>query len=354
MKICFIIATLENGGAERVLATLANMLCAKFEVQIIKFDDKKPFYKLNKSVNLRCLKPFKFDTILNKIISRFRKFFALKNAMKQSKADIFISFLDTTNIICIGANFFIKKPLIICEHSIESYLKSPFFRSLRRIFYPFCDALTVLNLSDKNYYEKFVKKVIIMPNPCEFKICKDLKKENLVIFVGRLDANKNAKMFIKAISNLPPNLRAKYEFCIAGKGELKDELKNLARNLGVKINFLGAIKDIESLYERAKILCLCSFVEGLPSVLIEAAFFKIGRISTNFTNAESLINSGFDGFLVEKNDDKKMSEILANLMQNEKTLSKITQNAVKICEKFSTKSVKKEWLDLIAKISKNN
>lgn len=350
MKICFIIATLENGGAERVLATLSNAFCGEFKVQIIKFDDKKPFYKLNKSVNLQCLEQFKFNTIFNKIISRFRKFFALKNAMKASNADVFISFLDSTNVACIVANFFIKKPLIISEHSIESYLKSPFWRILRRIFYPFSSALTVLNLSDKNYYERFVKNVKIMPNPCEFSICGDSEKENLVIFVGRLDENKNAKMFLKAISNLPLNLRKEYEFCIAGKGELENELKNLAKNLKIKVKFLGAIKDIKSLYERAKILCLCSFEEGLPSVLIESLFFKIARISTNYQNAQELINTGFDGFLVPKNDDKKMAEILITLMQDENLREKITQNALKKCDKFSVKGVKKGWINLIKEI----
>ncbi|EGK3556294.1 glycosyltransferase, partial [Campylobacter jejuni] len=36
MKISFIIATLNSGGAERALVTLANALCKEHEVSIIK------------------------------------------------------------------------------------------------------------------------------------------------------------------------------------------------------------------------------------------------------------------------------------------------------------------------------
>lgn len=351
MKITFIIATLGSGGAERVLVTLANALCEKNEIKIIKFDAENSFYPLDERVRVQSLPAFKFTNLYHKIASRIKKFFALKKAMKESRSDIFISFLDSTNIACIGANFGSKIPLIISEHSTQSYLKPKIWRILRRLFYPYCSALSVLSQNDKSYYEKFVPNVKVLLNPCHFAPQAKLQKENVVLFVGRLDANKNAALFLKAVANLPAHLRDEYEFIIAGEGEQRANLEKLALNLNVKANFLGKVAGIETLYKRAKIICLCSFVEGLPTVLIESLFFGVARISTDYVNsARDLIKNGKDGFIVPQNDALAMSEKLALLMSDEKLRSQIADEASKRCADFDTAHIVRQWLALIKKV----
>lgn len=353
MKITFIIATLGSGGAERVLVTLANVLCKKHEVQIIKFSPQSSFYTLDERIKVQSLPEFKFSNLYHKIASRFKKFFALKKAIKKSKSDVFISFLDSTNIACIIANFGSKIPLIISEHSTQSYLKPKIWRILRRVFYPYCNALSVLSTSDKSYYEHFVKKVVMLLNPCHFTLQTKLKKENAVVFIGRLDQNKNVSMFLKAIAHLPKALQNEYEFLVAGEGEEKESLKKQALNLGIKVHFLGKVQDIEHIYKKAKILCLCSFVEGLPTVLIESLFFEVARISTDYENsAKDLIKDGKDGFLVPKNDEQAMSEKLALLMQNEHLRLSLVNAAKKRCEDFDTTRIVKQWIALIKEVKR--
>lgn len=352
MRISFIIATLGSGGAERVLITLANELCQKHQVNIIKFSQESSFYALDEKISVQNLPAFKFHNLYHKISSRFKKILALKKAMKESKSDIFISFLDSTNIACIVANFGSKTPLIISEHSTQSYLKSKIWRILRRICYPYADALTVLSRSDKKYYEKFVKKVLMLFNPCHFTPqSKNLHKENLVLFIGRLDKNKNAALFLKAIANLAKALQKEYSFIIAGEGDERENLEQMALNLGVNVKFLGKVKDIQSLYERAKILCLCSFVEGLPTVLIESLFFEVARISTDYENSASdLIQDEKDGFLVPKDDFKAMSKRLELLMRDENLRLSLVNNAKQRCKDFEVAKITEQWLKLIEEL----
>lgn len=354
MKISFIIATLGSGGAERVLTTLANELCKKCEVNIIKFNQEDCFYPLDKKVSVQSLNAFKFNNLYNKILSRFKKFFALKKAMKESKSDVFISFLDSTNIACIVANFGLKTPLIISEHSTQSYLKPKIWRVLRRIFYPYAQALTVLSKSDKSYYERFVKKVVVLFNPCHFVAQnEDNQKENCVIFVGRLDKNKNATLFLKAVAKLPKHLQSQYEFIVVGEGDEKENLKQLALNLGIKVNFLGKVQNIQDVYKKAKILCLCSFVEGLPTVLIESLFFKVARISTDYENsAQDLIHDAKDGFIVPKDDEVAMREKLELLMNDENLRLSLVDEAFKRCKDFNTTHITQKWLGLIEEVRK--
>ncbi|EKF1568744.1 glycosyltransferase [Campylobacter coli] len=355
MKITFIIATLNSGGAERVLATLANALCTQHEVSIIKFHVGDSFYKLEENIKLITLEQFRFDTLYHKIASRFKKYLALRKALKENESDVFISFLDTTNIACIFAKIGLKTPLIISEHSNEAYLKSKIWRFLRRLSYPFCDALTVLGSSDKIYYEKFVKRVKLLPNPCHFSteisLNEHFEKENLVLFIGRLDQNKNPQMFLKAIVHLDKKLQEDYEFVVAGDGELRQELEYKAKSLGIKVDFLGRVENVKTLYEKAKVLCLCSFVEGLPTVLIESLYFEVCRISTSYYNgAKDLINDNKDGFLVGCDDEIALARKLELVLKDEQLRKNIVINAKKRCEDFEISYIKKQWLELIDEV----
>ncbi|MCH5335836.1 MAG: glycosyltransferase [Campylobacter sp.] len=353
MKITFIIATLNSGGAERVLVTLANALCKEHQVDIIKFHKEDSFYPLESEICVKTLPQFPFDTIYHKIASRFKKFFALRLALKESKSDIFISFLDTTNIACIAAKWGLKVPLIVSEHSHQSYLKPKIWRFLRNFTYPYANALTVLSSSDKNYYEKFVKKVVLLSNPCHFSLeNKKFKKENLVLFVGRLDMNKNPQMFLRAFENLDKTLRENCEFVVAGDGELKEELEFKAKDLNIK--FLGRVEDIKSLYERAKVLCLCSFIEGLPTVLIESLYFEVCRISTAYTDgARDLIEDLKDGFIVPCDDDVTMAKRISEVLNDENLRLALVNEAKKRCENYEISNIKAKWLSLIAELREN-
>ncbi|WP_270969717.1 glycosyltransferase [Campylobacter upsaliensis] len=353
MKITFIIATLNSGGAERVLVTLANALCKEHEVKIIKFHAEDSFYKLEKEVLVKTLPQFSFHNLYHKIASRIKKIVALRKALRENQSDIFISFLDTTNIACIVAKIGLKTPLVICEHSNEAYLKSKFWRILRRLTYPYAQLLSVLGSSDKAFYEKFVKKVVILNNPCHFSfnVKTHFQKENLVLFVGRLDRNKNASMFIKAVATLRADLLTQYRFCIVGDGELRKNLENEARNLRARVEFLGKVEDMAGLYERAKVLCLCSFVEGLPTVLIEALYFDVCRISSAYYNGvRDLIADEKDGLIVPQNDEKALALALERVLSDEELRKNLVENARKRQKDYELSHIKKQWLDLIREL----
>ncbi|MBQ7676265.1 MAG: glycosyltransferase family 4 protein, partial [Campylobacter sp.] len=55
MKILFVISALGKGGAERVLQVLANKLCLKNEIKILKFDSDEPFYKFSQKIKIKNL-----------------------------------------------------------------------------------------------------------------------------------------------------------------------------------------------------------------------------------------------------------------------------------------------------------
>lgn len=347
MRISFIIASLRAGGAERALITLANELCKEHIVEIICFHDDKSFYKKDEKIKIIKLEEFEYKGYISKIALKIKALKQLRKSIHTNKADVFISLLDTTNIACLIAKP--KRPLIICEHSSHIYLKSKFYRLLRRLFYPKAAALVVLTQKDRFYYSSFVKRLSVLPNPCDFaskrQVYKD--KKQLILFVGRLDENKNPMMFLKALSLL----KCEYEAMMIGDGELYPSLLAYAKSKDLKLCFKKGVKDIKRYYKRAKILCLCSKIEGQPSVLIEAACFGVARICTPY-------ELGFDELLVDKKDaiivrdEEQMSLAIARLLASEDERALLAKNALARLSDFEPKSVAKRWLELILKALK--
>ena len=60
--------------------------------------------------------------------------------------------------------------------------------------------------------------------------------------------------------------------CLVGTGELKDEIKKYAVQLGVidKVLFLGIRKDVPHVMMAMDVMIFPSFYEGMPNVVIEA------------------------------------------------------------------------------------
>ncbi len=87
--------------------------------------------------------------------------------------------------------------------------------------------------------------------------------------IGRLVPQKNYPLLLEAFAllrELPVTLR------IAGDGELRSELVQLAARLGItaRVEFLGAVPDVVPLLAQSEALLLSSDFEGFPSVCVEA------------------------------------------------------------------------------------
>ena len=193
MKIALVISSLGKGGAERVLSVLANYFCEQHDVCVIKFDAEEPFYKILPKVRVLSLDMGVGEQgILGNFTKRFNKIFALRKILKRREFDVVISFLDNTNVLTLIANLGLENKIIITEHTNHRFLKSPMWRALKRIFYPFADGLSVLSKFDFDHYT-YVQNRAIMPNPMfEISHAKDERpaKENIILAAGRLNAYK--------------------------------------------------------------------------------------------------------------------------------------------------------------------
>jgi glycosyltransferase involved in cell wall biosynthesis len=125
------------------------------------------------------------------------------------------------------------------------------------------------------------------------------------VLPGRLSWVKNqvgllfALFLLKLVRALPTDTAV----VLAGRARDKGAarlVKWLARvlRLAKHVRFLGAVKDVQSLYAAADALVLPSWAEGMPNVVLEAQLAGLPAVVTKQANRDGLVRDGESGFVV--------------------------------------------------------
>ena len=116
------------------------------------------------------------------------------------------------------------------------------------------------------------------------------KDATMILSVGELNENKNHKVVINAISKIE---NESIYYVIAGEGNLRGSLINLAKQLGVdnKVILLGYRRDVVELCKSADMYIHPSYREGLPVALMEAVACGIPCMASNIRGCNDLLSN---------------------------------------------------------------
>lgn len=221
----------------------------------------------------------------------------------------------------------------------------------------------VVLLSDK--YKKIFQDVIgikncdklyAIPNPLLTTNSKRFEKENLVIFVGRLEFQKRVDRLLAVWKNIY-NQHNNWELKIIGDGNSRQLFESISNKYQLKnVEFVGKTFPDEY-YKKASILCVASSHEGLPMVILEALQYEVIPIAFNsFESLEDVITDKYNGIIIDAFSIKKYSRALDRLMGDENLLKEMRNNinAFNKVETFSIKAITTSWENLFCKIIKHN
>lgn len=174
---------------------------------------------------------------------------------------------------------------------------------------------------------------------------RDLDSKFIVTYVGRLSYEKHPEYFIDIAEKvLSRTNRNDIRFHLIGNGPLYNELQNQISNkdLSKYIKLKGYKDDVKKQLENTNVLILCSEMEGLPIVLLEAMSMAVPCIASNVGGIPELIDEGVNGFLIEYKDgmiDEFADRILDLYNDNvlQKTIGKNARD--KIVGQFSNKHI---------------
>lgn len=148
-----------------------------------------------------------------------------------------------------------------------------------------------------------------------FKI--EEKKENIVVFSGRLDQQKNPVLFVEAAKIVLASYTENVRFIILGSGPQKSTIENLINKYQINDNFSleYSLKQTEIL-SKSIIFCSLQDKDNYPGQsLLQAMYAGNGIIATNVGETDKLIQHNISGFLT-KPDPKKIAEYICYYLKN--------------------------------------
>lgn len=124
----------------------------------------------------------------------------------------------------------------------------------------------------------------------------------LLLSVGELDDNKNHKIVIRLLPELPNNVH----YIICGTGSLKEQYMQLSKELNVenKLHLLGYRNDVIQIMKSCDIFIFPSQREGLSVSLMEAMGCGLPCIVSNIRGNVDLILHKENGYLCNLNNFK--------------------------------------------------
>jgi glycosyltransferase involved in cell wall biosynthesis len=214
------------------------------------------------------------------------------------------------------------------------------------------DKFVVLTHEDKEYWGK-LRNMCVIPNARTFEVNQPATLEaKKVVAVGRLNHQKGFDRLIDAWS-IVDNVVSGWKLQIVGDGELREQLQNNIRELGLsnQINIGRAEKDMMSVYKDASILAMSSRYEGLPMVLLEAQAAGLPIVSFDCKcGPKDVIENGVDGFLVEDGDIEQLAQKLVVLMQDANLRKQMGSAAYAHSDRYSEERIMKQWTDLFDEV----
>ena len=148
--------------------------------------------------------------------------------------------------------------------------------------------------------------------------------------VGRLVEVKNYPCLLKAFSSISaknPDAR----LVLAGDGPERKNLEDLANKLNISafVKFLGRRDDIPAIMNTFDVFVLPSFREGLSNTILEAMSSGLPAVVSNVGGNPEIVVDHETGRLFETNNSIELSNILAELSNNQDMTNRMASSARK-------------------------
>lgn len=358
-NILFIMSSLRNGGAERSLINLLQLLdYNKYNVDLLLFQNEGMFLKQipekvniisdcnklhtlyeNKKIVLLKHPYLSAVHIIGTLVSRWRadsvsksrqyrwKYFYKKIiVMVKKEYDIAIAYMQ-----CEQTYFLVDKvkasKKIAWVHSEYSQLGN--LKEMDLEYFEKVDkVVTISDLCARDLEKNFpsiVDKFVVLPNLTSSQVIKKLSNDFFpsefrvdmlnIISVGRLNIQKGFDFALDAAAELKRH-KLKFHWVVLGIGNLKEELEKKREELDLQdcFEFIGARENPYAYMKNADVLVQSSRFEGKSVVLDEAKILGCPIVTTNYPTVYDQINSN-EGVIVGMSG-KEIADGIMRILEN--------------------------------------
>lgn len=326
-KILFIIYTHSlGGGAEKILSNVVNGLAEKttYEISILEYAN----YGIKKEKlhpNIRVLPPIvdmNNSTKIERIVKYFLVHFSpwiLRKFYIKDNYDVEISFNYQIPSFLTSS----KKSVynIQWNHGdIYDLKENPFKRFLQTLSYKKANKIVAISKNTENsildLFPQYAHKLHTIYNGTNVSLINKESdahtnitlKNNSILFLGRLEPNKNPLKLIHYIEQLISE-GEDINLYLLGTGiqeNAVDEYIN-SKKLNEHIKLLGYISEPYPIIKQCNAICMLSESEGFPTVFTEGMALGKPFICTPVGGTKELSNNGKCGIIVNNYEDFKQA-----------------------------------------------
>ena len=170
-----------------------------------------------------------------------------------------------------------------------------------------------------------------------------------VVFIGRLLRDKGVGEYIEAAQHI--NQKAhRAMFILVGDIDPDNPSSFSARDINGWVNagiikHIGYQKNIAQIIHKANIICLPSYREGLPKILLEAGATGRAVVATDVPGCREVVENGVNGLLVPRGDSASLSQAILKLLEKPELRLKMGKAGRKRVEsQFSVGSIVEQFM----------
>lgn len=363
MKIIHIISSINRGGAENHLISLAKRQAKNNDIiKIIYLRGDGYWSKYLKKINIKCLR-FNLNNNFNFFQIIFI-LFKLNKFLKKEKPNIVHVHLAFPELLVVIIKMIFNHNFrfIVTKHLDSfifegSYGQNKFFNGLffEKLIFKYADHVIFISKNVKNYFLKKIKnykyKTSVVyygidrnyfknqikissknniKNGNKFRSIRDNKSQFIILNIARHIPQKEVDKLIDGFYEFQ-KIENNCKLILVGNGPDTDKLKEKSKNLKLldKIIWISYSENIKEIFLISDLFCLTSKYEGLGLVLLEALILKKTVVTINRSAMGEIINDNFNGIaLRDKYTSKDLSGAFEKIKNNKKLKLKYQKNSL--------------------------
>jgi GalNAc-alpha-(1->4)-GalNAc-alpha-(1->3)-diNAcBac-PP-undecaprenol alpha-1,4-N-acetyl-D-galactosaminyltransferase len=363
-RLTLVVPSLALGGAERVVARMANhWAAAGDQVTVITLAAAETdTYSLDPAVTriaLDLMRDSRF--FLQGIYNNWLRVGKLEDTIRGLRPDTVISFTDRMNVLTLVACRSLGVDTVVSERIDPSQQRIGWHWSrLRRWGYPLARALVVQTQAVRGQLEPLMRgrPIYVIPNAVDPPPSDQPPRESRpsdgplqIAAMGRLDYQKGFDLLIEAFVRVAEG-NPNWSLVILGEGPERHRLEDQIHEHGLekRVRLCGWVSDPATVLRNSDAFVLSSRFEGFPNALLEAMALGLPSISFDCPSGPAdIIRQEVDGLLVSPGDVPALSAAIRRLMSDDQLRGRLGKEAVHVVERFSSERYFATWDEVLQK-----
>lgn len=361
-KILIIHPSLSTGGAEKIMAFLANILADKYRVQMMLLKKNEVTLPIDEKVEVIVKESYSELPIIGKRLLAGLKALGYMTTCIQNQINLFkpnlVICFDLRVLLATSKALKKKKDMILFSERADPYENTKYWQHILKYLYRKLGFIVFQTSGAQQFYgEKIKEKSCVILNPALsrdlcFKQEIGIKRENYIFAAGRFQYRKGFDLLISAFAKVA-SISPDTKLMIFGSGDEEATLRRRIEELSLRdrITIEPPIPGVVEKNKAARLFVLPSRSEGIPNILIEAMLARIPTVSADCSpgGARLLTSDGELGLLAKNDSIESLAEKMEYALRNPQEMEKMAIKAAESMKKYEPEKIAEEWKDVIEK-----